>query len=153
MTLKVWIDGACEPINPGGTASYGLIIERPIPQVSFFHIEDCKIIGKGKEMSNNVAEYSALLAFLEWYLRTGKLTSLGILNYEPVEIMSDSQLLVNQMNGTWKAKSGLYLDYYKKAKNTIQIYGLHHRLTFKWIPREENQEADNLSKKVLNGKV
>ena len=25
IDIEVWIDGACEPVNPGGTVSYGLV--------------------------------------------------------------------------------------------------------------------------------
>ena len=27
MNLETWIDGACEPINPGGTATYGVVLK------------------------------------------------------------------------------------------------------------------------------
>lgn len=27
MKLIIWIDGACEPVNPGGTATYGLLVK------------------------------------------------------------------------------------------------------------------------------
>jgi ribonuclease HI len=159
MTLKVWIDGACEPVL-NNLSSYGLIIEREIKEGYGIDpagweltneplLKEGKIIGSGSAMSNNVAEYSALIAFLEWYLKTGKLSSLGILDYESALIHSDSNLLVNQMNGSWKVKNGIYVNHYIKARNLINNHGLQQKLIFKWISREENTEADRLSKEAI----
>ena len=147
--LEVWIDGACEPINPGGTASYGLIIKRQIVADKFSEIHGNKlrllmvkhVVGNGSTMSNNVAEYSALLAFLGWYYA-------NITNKEEATIYSDSKLVVNQMNGLWEAKQGLYIPYYETAFNMLCSLAPHN-ISFRWIPREENYEADNLSKQAL----
>jgi ribonuclease HI len=62
--LVVYIDGACKPVNPGGTASYGLVVK--FHQTGEVLYQEAKIVGSGPFMSNNVAEYSALLAFLKW---------------------------------------------------------------------------------------
>jgi len=135
--LKVWIDGACEPVNPNGTASYGIVIK----QEDKLLFSDSRIVGKGEGMSNNVAEYAGLLCFLGWYIANG--------NNEEAVVHSDSQLVVNQMNGNWKAKQGMYYMYYQTAKKTLQSLP-NHRITFKWIPREENTIADNLSKYAVS---
>jgi len=143
--LEVWIDGACEPINPKGTASYGLVIKR---NGQMLHKES-KIVGKGEGYSNNVAEYSGLIAFLRWLLTTGKFSSLAILDYDYATIYSDSLMLINQMSGSWQVKQGMYIPYYQQAIDLINTHGLYHHLKFKWIPREQNQEADGLSKQAL----
>jgi ribonuclease HI len=143
--LNVYIDGSCAPENPSGYATWGMIVKRDNEYLA--KLKD--IVGHGLGMSNNVAEFSALIAFLEWYLKTGKFSSLGILDYEPALIHSDSNLLVNQMNGNWKVKNGLYVNHYIKARNLINNHGLQQKITFKWIPREENTEADELSKRAL----
>ena len=132
-----FIDGACEPVNPGGTASYGVVVKRD--GITIF--TDSAIVGIGPEMSNNVAEYSGLLAFLKWYIEhahNGKAT-----------IHSDSSLLINQMTGYWRARRGLYLPYYKQAWEIIRQNKLKDRIEYRWIPREQNQEADKLSKDAL----
>lgn len=59
-----FIDGACEPVNPGGTASYGVVVKSD--GVTIF--TDSAVVGSGLAISNNVAEYSGLLAFLKWYI-------------------------------------------------------------------------------------
>jgi len=64
-------------------------------------------------------------------------------------IYSDSQLLVNQMEGRWGIKDGLYIPYFVNCRDIIREYRLLPRLVFKWIPREQNTEADRLSKLAL----
>lgn len=119
--LKVWIDGACEPVNPNGTASYGVVVQRDNEIILKFS----RVVGSGEGMSNNVAEYSALLAFLGWYTTNA--------NREEAIVHSDSQLVVNQMNGNWKARAGLYWSYYNTAKNIMKSPE-YSNISFKWIP-------------------
>lgn len=130
--LKVYIDGACEPFNPGGTASYGVIVYRDKEQI----FSASEILGEGPLMSNNVAEYAALIAFLKWF---------NGIDPEPVTIFSDSMMLVKQMGGEWQARGGLYLDSYQEAKKLSAF----KPITFVWIPREQNIHADDLSTRVL----
>ena len=98
-------------------------------------------------MSNNVGEYSALFAFLKWFIKLQSETSDLELRSSAI-IHSDSQLLINQMDGKWKIKSGLYVPYYINCCDIIREYNLRVRLFYKWIPREENVEADRLSKQA-----
>lgn len=134
--LEVWIDGACEPVNPRGTASYGVVI-----QTSGARIHMQSIVGSGDGMSNNVGEYSGLIAFLEWYLANadGQLTT----------VMSDSKMLIYQMKGWWAIRGGLYVPYYNKAQELMGKVKFREVIGFEWIPREQNWEADNLSKQAL----
>lgn len=150
--LEVYIDGCCAPENPGGTASYGVVVfkfEEPPPSHRGDKVwESYGIVGSGSEMSNNVAEYCGLIAFLKWYLQTGELSSVGILDYESATIYSDSKLLANQMNGYFRVRAGLYVPYYREVMDILLAHGLGPRLKFQWIPREQNL-ADELSVKAL----
>ena len=145
--LKAYIDGACEPVNPGGTASYGVIVYRHAlggedGSTPGFELvwRFYGVVGSGPEMSNNVGEYSALLALLRWY-GTAEAE-------ETLWVCSDSQLVVNQMIGRFKVRKGLYGPYYKKVQALLgDLVPL--RVYFKWIPREENRLADELSKQAL----
>jgi probable phosphoglycerate mutase len=63
-------------------------------------LRDHRVIGKGKAMSNNVAEYAGVLRILKY------------LSSRPpgrVTIRGDSKLVINQLNGKWHIKKGLYL--------------------------------------------
>ena len=126
-SIDVWIDGLCEPINPGGIACIGYVIKNTGETI----VEGSYIIGKGVGMTNNVAEYTALIYALKEIKRL-KLEDQFLI------IKSDSQLLVNQMNRKWEVKAPLIVPLNKSAKDLAT--GLHYRI--EWIPREENEEAD-----------
>lgn len=142
--IKAWIDGACEPVNPGGVAAYGVAIVGPNDRTESLS----GIVGSGEGMSNNVAEYSALIALLEWYKKIVN----GSGERPSIEVFADSQLVVNQMKKDlpWKIHPGkLYSSYAYKAKGIILDLIIIDLITFTWIPREQNWLADELSKKPL----
>lgn len=132
--LIVFIDGLVEPINPGGVATYGLVIYKNETKL----LEKFGVIDKGPLMSNNLAEYYALYEALKFLIENK-------LNNEEIVVKSDSRLLVNQMNGLWKIKGGLYYPIYKKVSNILKDF---LNIKFVWIPREQNTEADLLSRKA-----
>lgn len=164
MAVEVYIDGACEPVNPGGTASWGVVVymvEETLPSGLLLGVvrsvvegtespfkelwSSYGIVGSGPGMSNNVGEYAALVAFLEWYT-----THYNWETYEDVVVKSDSNLLVQQMDGAFKVRKGLYVPYYRKVMDMFGKFTfLMVSLDFEWIPREQNL-ADALSVKALN---
>jgi ribonuclease HI len=129
--IDVWIDGLCEPVNPGGTACIGYVIKDDGATIA----EGSYIIGEGVGMTCNVAEYTALIYVLKEVKRLR-------LQNELLMIKSDSTLLVNQMNRKWKVKAPLILPLHKLANDLAT--GLNYRI--EWIPREENEEADRLTR-------
>lgn len=86
-------------------------------------------------MTNNYAEYTALVEVLK------KLRELRVGG--EVTIRSDSQLLVGQMGKGWKVKGGGYVQRLKEARDLLKEFG---PISFEWVPREKNQEADLLSR-------
>lgn len=139
----LYFDGSCGPKNPGGTAAFGFTL-------SHFDTEIARAnatVGTGPEMSNNVAEYAGLYNGLEAFLfeifgKSARATTL--------QVRGDSQLVINQMSGRWKAKSGLYYPWYEKtAELCKRIRKLGVKISFDWVPRELNQECDTLSKAYL----
>jgi ribonuclease HI len=140
ILTDAWIDGSCLPINPGGTAGYGLIVK----QKDMIIFQSAGIVGTGDQMSNNVAEFCALIALLDWYKDntiSGKII-----------VHSDSTLLINQITGKWKtskkSSSKLYYPYFLRAKSKLVNCGEEH-FNFEWIPRENNSGADALSTKIV----
>jgi len=131
MKTIVYIDGLTEPVNPGGITTYAFVVYHEGRKV----YEERKFVGSGRGFSNNVGEYSALFAAMKWLIAKGYVSD--------VEIRSDSKLLVYQMRGEWEAKKGLYIETYKKAKELLPSF---KNITFRWVPRDENQEADRLSR-------
>jgi ribonuclease HI len=90
------------------------------------------------QATNNQAEYKAVIAALEEATRLGA---------GEVDIKSDSQLVVNQINGEWRVKKAALKPLYQKVK---QLQRRLRRFTITYIPREQNAEADNLANKALS---
>ena len=129
LVIRVYIDGLAEPTNPG-FGTYGFVIYRNGEKIE----EGKGFIGKN--VTNNYAEYTALIEALK---RIEKL------NKEEIQIFSDSRILVRQMKGEWSAKKGMYKAKLQEAKNMVSKFT---KLHFFWIPREENREADKLSREA-----
>lgn len=133
-----YFDGACQPINPGGTMGFGAIVT-----------EDGDIIWKAAGMSepdddrgmtsNNLAEYTGLLALLDYFISAE-------LNDSDIEIRGDSKLVIEQMTGNWRIGDGVYV---QAARQAERLAAQFKNLRFLWIPREHNHLADDLSKSEL----
>ena len=81
--IEVWIDGACEPKNPGGTACTGYLIKKDGKTLAKCY----GVVGKGEDMTNNVAEYHALIRAMKRIWRDA-------LQNEKIIVRSDSKLVV-----------------------------------------------------------
>ncbi len=127
--IEVWTDGLCEPVNPGGTGCAGYVIKKNGKVVE----QGSESLGASKDMTNNVAEYSALIRALQAIKKLG-------FDQEKILLKSDSKLLVSQMTGKWKVRGARIVPLYSKASELAK--GLD--MIFQWIPREENEEADRL---------
>lgn len=129
--IKVYFDGACQPTNPNGNMGYGFVIYRngikKIMHSSFDHAANGN--------TNNVAEYKALLLALSWLYKNGYTD-------DEIEVYGDSQLVINQMNRVWGMKGGAYMAI---AKRCLQANEFFKSISYTWIPREQNTEADALS--------
>lgn len=115
-------------MNPGGVATYGYVIYRDNEVLK----QSYGVIGEGKGMTNNVAEYTALKKALEW------VDSEGI--RDKITIKGDSQLVINQLKGKWKVKSHTSKNFVPHIKDLLK--GKEVELV--WVPREKNKEADRL---------
>jgi ribonuclease HI len=85
------------------------------------------------QATNNQAEYRAVIAALEEATRLGA---------KQVDMNSDSQLVVRQINGEYRVKKSTLKPLYQQAK---KLQSLFNGFTITYIPRQQNQEADNLA--------
>jgi len=135
-TYLAWFDGTCKPVNPGGTASFGVVIK---DNAGTALLKQHGFVGKGKAMSNNVAEYAGVLHILK-YLSSrspGRMTIYG-----------DSNVVINQLNGRWRIRKGLYLAIATETKELLaDLRGQGWQISFCWLPREQNEECDALLRK------
>lgn len=86
--------------------------------------------------SSNVAEYLAIVNALKRLIREG-------LQKEDIIIISDSQLAIYQILGRYRVKAQNLLPYFNEVKRLASKY---KNLKFKWVARENNSEADKLSR-------
>jgi len=85
------------------------------------------------QATNNQAEYRAVIAALEEATRLGA---------KQVKMNSDSQLVVRQINGEYRVKKATLKPLYQQVK---RLQNLLDGFTITYIPRQQNQEADNLA--------
>jgi ribonuclease HI len=137
MAIEVFVDGACEPVNPGGIATYGFVIYRDGERV-----ESGSGVAEREDTSNNVAEYTAVVQALMRLLERGT-------KGEQIVIRSDSELLVNQLSGLYEVRAPRVVFLYAEAKSLMaELESRGNELQFLWIPRELNEEADALTRQA-----
>jgi len=130
IMITVHFDGLCFPKNPCGVAAYGYMICR---EGEVLH-RGFGAVGEGRGMTNNVAEYEGLLAAVRWIVDEGI--------DEKILIKGDSELVIKQMNGQYKVSSATSKRYVPEIKKLLQ----GRDVSFAWVPREKNEEADSLSR-------
>ena len=126
------IDGGARG-NPG-PAAYGVVIRNPKGEVV---AELSAYLG---HQTNNFAEYSGLLAALDYAMREKVLQ---------LKVRSDSELLVRQMKGVYKVKNPALQELFRQAQSLVRK--LEH-FSIEHVFREQNKEADRLVNKVLDGR-
>lgn len=135
--IKAYFDGSCEPINPGGTAKWGYAICNNDGDL----IKGMGgVIGSGKGMTNNIAEYWGIIECLIY---------LNVHHFDDyIEIFGDSKMVVNMVKGVW-GKKRPHKEYPHLIPLLWKARGLYEKLNhavIEWIPREQNQIADYFSK-------
>ena len=125
--LPIWklsIDGAANSQGSG----VGLILTSP----EGIDIEYA--LRFGLQTSNNEAEYEAVIAGLNLA---------HSMEVDQLEVCSDSQLVVNQIEDTYEAKGEKMILYLKKVMDLLKTFVL---VQVRHIPRAENSRADALEK-------
>ena len=89
--------------------------------------------------TNNVAEYTALLKALKLARDRG---------VKRLKIMLDSELVVKQLLGLYKVKNEKLKVLYNEVKELLEGF---HEYEVRHIPRQQNREADALSRKGIRG--
>src|SRR5260370_31630987 len=124
------IEGAARG-NPG-PAAYGLVLRRADGTL----LETLgKYIGRH---TNNVAEYYALIAALDYAVANG---------IKRLRVQSDSQLIVNQIKGLYKVKHPDLRPLHERAKKMAAAL---ESFTIQYVPREQNREADAAANAALD---
>jgi len=130
--LNIYTDGASRG-NPGDAAWGYLILDDNDELVT-------KQAGYVGRSTNNQAEYFAVIRALQ---RAKELTN------QKVNIRSDSQLLVNQVTGSWKVKDEELGRLHKRVRALVKDFD---EVTFTHLPRENSyiEQADGLCNSRLD---
>ena len=133
MRARLFTDGGARG-NPG-PAAYAYVLEA----------EDGTVLASlGQAIgvaTNNVAEYSALVAGL------AQAVELGV---DEVEVVSDSELMVKQMRGEYKIKNEALRALSLEAARFARQLG---RVTYTAVRREHNVLADRLVNEALDAEA
>lgn len=132
MAWVLHFDGLCEPVNPGGISTFGFVVRR---DGGIVHEERGLVSGPGPDSTNNVAEYTGIVRGLEWLAARD-------LAGEPVSVRGDSQLVIEQVRGKWKAREERILHLVTRARELVALLCV---TDVAWVPREENEEANRLT--------
>jgi len=127
--LIIFTDGAS--LGNPGQASIGAVIQDGQGKVI------SRISRRIGHATNNQAEYTAIIAALEEAARLGA---------EEVEVRSDSELVVKQLNGRYRVKKATLRPLYQKV---VRLIGSLEAFSITHIPRTQNREADRLANKAL----
>lgn len=128
--MKLYVDGASRG-TPGEAGAGFYLVD-----------EEGNEILRGKRflghMTNNAAEYQALILGLREALEVGRTS---------IEIYTDSELVANQMNGTYTVKNSQLKRLYREAAGLLE--------KFQWsevipIRRGDNREADRLANEAID---
>lgn len=147
MKYVCFFDGACEPRNPGGNMGIGAVImnEDGVQLHTHSHY-----VPATYQNSNNVAEYMGFICTVKKLQEILTPLPPEIRSVISVEIYGDSKLVVEQMNGRWQIKHGRYKPYALQAAEALEtLHTLVSSMKIKWIPREQNGYADELSKACM----
>lgn len=132
MSIVLRFDGASKG-NPGIGGSAAVLFKDNQP------IEICYLY-QPKPVTNNVAEYMGLIGGLNMCLAKG---------YTNIFVEGDSKLVMEQVFGSWKCTHRNMIPLQNEVKHLktkfTSIYG-------RWIPREQNKEADLYSNVAVRNK-
>jgi ribonuclease HI len=127
---KLSTDGGARG-NPG-PAAFGYVLEAEDGTVLAAHGERIGIA------TNNVAEYSALIAGLE------KARELAV---DELEVVSDSELMVKQMTGEYRVKNEALQELWSRASRIARGF---RDVSYTAVRREHNELADRLVNEALD---
>jgi ribonuclease HI len=133
MKLRAFIDGSS--LGNPGESGCGIVLED----------QDGTVVEKRGiylgHATNNVAEYEGLIRCLESAKRHGAVS---------LEVFSDSQLLVNQVNGTYRIKQPHLIRLYDRIQDLLESGGFTFHI--RHIPREQNRDADGLARGAIRAR-
>lgn len=146
MNIVLYFDGSCEPVNPGGVATFGFALEGlgGITE-GVAEVAAGGLLGQGSGMTNNLAEYAGLRAGLARLLGIAHVRGVQFGPDDTLTIKGDSKLVVEQVAGNWAANAPHLREQRDQVRAALHELGFGTVKTV-WVPREQNQRADALAR-------
>ena len=130
---RLYSDGAARG-NPGPAGAGAVIINA-----------DGHVVAKiGKflgDNTNNYAEYMGLILGLK------RAKAMGI---KELDVFSDSELVVKQLSGEYAVRAENLRPLHEEARSLLQGFG---EVKVRYIPREENEQADLMSNRAIDERL
>lgn len=127
-SIEVWCDAS---IEKNKSVSAFLIKD------SDNNILEQSVIANNETFTSNMGEFCAVLEAVK------SLIELKLVD-KPITIYTDSKLVVEQLNNNFVCRSPKLIPFRDEIWKLTELFNSY--VTFKWIPREQNQEADSLSR-------
>lgn len=131
MTFLAFTDGASRG-NPG-ESGIGMLVRTEAGETV---LEEHGYIGTA---TNNIAEYTALVALLK---RARRWTCSRLV------VHSDSELMVRQVNGQYRVKDEGLRGFYQQVMKLLA--GAPFAVELRHVSREENRDADRLANRGID---
>lgn len=131
--VRVYSDGAARG-NPGPAGAGAVLTDlsgRVLERVG-------RYLGR---QTNNHAEYMGLIIGLE------RAKALGV---RRVHIFADSELMIRQLQGSYKVKSATLKPLYDRARQLISTF---EKATLTHVLRAQNAEADEMSNRAIDERM
>jgi ribonuclease HI len=128
--ITAYTDGGARG-NPG-PAGYGVHVLDADGQTL------AELVGPLGSATNNVAEYSGLIAALQWAVDHG---------HRRLRVRMDSELVIKQMRGEYKVKHAGMQALHAEAKRLVARLD---QVTLEHVRREQNKVADKLSNQAMD---
>ena len=129
MEATLYFDGGIRQ----GTMAYGWILLEPYNEIRVLASGN-RTCGTG---TSNIAEYRALIAGLQGSLKAG---------VDIIHIIGDSQLIIRQVIGAYKAKKPELI---RHRDRVLELLNQFEDYSIKWVPRHFNKKADALVNEVF----
>ncbi len=126
MEWQAYIDGASSG-NPGESGAGVVVFDSAGAEI----LRKSIYLGK---MTNNMAEYEALLHAVSWAQAA---------SVETLRVYTDSELIARQVSGVYAVKNVQLKKYFQAVKDTVASF---LKFEIRHIPRERNGIADKLAR-------
>lgn len=138
MVLNIYTDGGSRG-NPG-ISGYGLVIYSGDQEILY---QEGRFLGI---KTNNEAEYSGVIAAMEWVKKNKTNYNITQLNF-----FADSQLMIRQLQGLYKVKAPTLLPLFAHTQQLLIQINLPTKFTD--VRREFNQLADQLANQAMDQRL